>query len=393
MHKRARSPSTPERVARPRTGPATPPRLPDPSAPAPNISPERGFTAADLIEQQERLEMQATEAIPFRFDECTRAKGHIRQPVYACRTCGGGGVCAGCSVACHGDHDLIELFHKRHFMCDCGSENMYRKRPAAELLSTGYPADAQPCSLRPDGFAPGSAENQYGQNFDGHFCICERGYNYDPDTEEETMLQCLVCEEWLHESCTHGGVIKQSEFDCMICDTCVRKRENAVLRDYAGSPGWLVVADETAGGVKRGNRSVLGTEKPRGAFHPQRREISAPRLDVYLVPGFRSRICACDECTPRWAGLPFVTHEEESYDPPDDSEDNASGTSANSSYDRALAALSNLPRDRMLDSLRGYQKLRDALYEHLRPFAERDEPVSEEAVREFFRDHAVRSNR
>ena len=388
MHKRVRSPATPERATRQRTDTAVT-ALPDPSAPAPNMSPERGFTAADLIEQQERLESQAAEAIPFRFDECTRKRGHIRQPVYACRTCGGGGVCAGCSVACHGDHDLIELFHKRHFMCDCGTQNMYRKRDVSDLLETGYPSDAQPCALRREGFSPGSTENEYGHNFDGKFCYCARGKDYDPETEDETMYQCLVCEDWLHESCTHRGTIKSSEFDCLVCDRCVTRPENAVLRDYCGMPGWMVIASDA-----QHRRVVLGAGRPSDVpVHPERREISAERFDMFLAHGFRESICMCEECKPRWKRLPFVVAEEETYDPPDDDDvDGASGTSASSSYERALAALGHLPRDRMLDSLRAYQKLRDALYEHLRPFAERHEPVNEEAVREFFRAHA-RSNR
>ena len=203
------------------------------------------------------------------------------------------------------------------------------------------------------------------------------------------MYQCLVCEDWLHESCTHRGTIKSSEFDCLVCDRCVTRPENAVLRDYCGMPGWMVNASDA-----QHRRVVLGAGRPSDVpVHPERREISAERFDMFLAHGFRESICMCEECKPRWKRLPFVVAEEETYDPPDDDDvDGASGTSASSSYERALAALGHLPRDRMLDSLRAYQKLRDALYEHLRPFAERHEPVNEEAVREFFRAHA-RSNR
>ncbi len=103
--------------------------LPEPSLPAPNLGEDEvGFTAADLIAQQSRLEAQANEAIPFQFDTCTYDKGYVRQPVYACKTCGGGGVCAGCSVSCHAEHDLVELFNKRQFRCDCGTPNLYRQQ-------------------------------------------------------------------------------------------------------------------------------------------------------------------------------------------------------------------------------------------------------------------------
>lgn len=78
--------------------------LPDPALPAPPLHDDhQGFTAEQLINKQAELEEQAREAIPFDFMKglCTYDKGYIRQPVYACRTCGGGGVCAGCSVGCH----------------------------------------------------------------------------------------------------------------------------------------------------------------------------------------------------------------------------------------------------------------------------------------------------
>lgn len=78
--------------------------LPDPTLPAPHLSEDdQGFTAEQLIARQRKLEEAAREAVPFNFLKggCTYEKGYIRQPVYACRTCGGGGVCAGCSVGCH----------------------------------------------------------------------------------------------------------------------------------------------------------------------------------------------------------------------------------------------------------------------------------------------------
>ena len=45
----------------------------------------------------------------------------------------------------------------------------------------------------------------------------------------------------------------------------------------------------------------------------------------------------------------------------------------------------------MIESVYAYQNLRNALFEHLRPYAESHKPVSEEAVRDFFREHAARN--
>ena len=94
--------------------------------------------------------------------KCTYDKGYIRQQVFACRTCyvnmykeknpkgniidpngsnvlnngekkqilevdmeevgiEPAGFCIGCSMNCHLDHDIYELYDKRAFRCDCGN--------------------------------------------------------------------------------------------------------------------------------------------------------------------------------------------------------------------------------------------------------------------------------
>lgn len=397
---------------------SSPPVLPDPNKEAPLLDTERGFTAQDLIEQQERLEAQANEAIPFRFDECTFARGYIRQPVFACKTCGHGGICAGCSVTCHGDHELVELFHRRHFRCDCGTPNLYRLCPdTPHKRDTGYPADARPCQLRSKDVNKGwdvpNDENVYTHNFEGAFCRCERGKTYDPDTEDEVMYQCLVCEDWFHESCLSlrpstqsKPLLTTSQFDVLLCDACMRQPSAWLLRRYAGQPGWLVPVPPKDDDPSW--RTLGSTSSEDNATEPmtkrRRTECSKPassvlgsvpgRWDVYLTHQFRDALCRCEACAKAWESYPYVWDEEETYDPPMDRDDSASATSTSSTYERGMAMLSQLPRPQMLESLRAYQELRDALFEHLRPYAESHEPVSEEAVRAFFRDHvATRSSR
>lgn len=223
---------------------------------------DQGLTANDLIAHQALLESQAREAIPFSYSlaSCTYEKGYIRQPLFACRDCGGGAVCAGCSIGCHAEHDLIELFAKRHSRCDCGCPSLQRTRESQNR-------QLKPCNLRkaPLNFAPENDENVYGKNHEGHFCYCEKGYTYNPHEEEETMFQCLVCEDWFHETCTslrprgeertqgkddvgHGDdhdddddrhpppLISHEDFDTFICDACVR--ENPILHRYVGVQDW-----------------------------------------------------------------------------------------------------------------------------------------------------------
>ncbi|GAC99055.1 zinc finger protein Mlo2 [Pseudozyma hubeiensis SY62] len=562
-------------------------QLPDPSLPAPNLpEDELGFTAADLIAQQSKLEAQANEAIPFQFDTCTHERGYIRQPVYACKTCGGGGVCAGCSVSCHADHELVELFNKRKFRCDCGTPNLYRQtepnhanRLTRLTEQLAYPEGAQPCSLRKPGFNPQNDANTYNHNFDGGFCYCERGQTYDPEKEDETMFQCIVCEEWLHESCTSlrpnaagnltDDAVKSSTaqtssadrpnpeaepplidhdlFDLMICDACVRKPGNDILRHYAGAKGWMVLApssdvieiahhdaiakiqvptqeelregggpykdgrswqifglaveqeraltqddvaaaadgallssvadlarstmatasemmegssaadaaaapvkgepeaplqstsstignDEKRDGKRRADEDVDESESKRAKIEAEASEPSIPiaevtgeqttctlpealavvsslpdskvdewtpalsepstasgaqhRYDIFLSEDFRDRICRCTTCLPRWAHLPHVLDAEETYAPPSDPqasvrEDDAASVTS-STYDLGMAALRSMPREKMINSLHAYSKFRDALWEHLKPFAGTGKVVREEDVRAFF---------
>ena len=393
------------------TSPTT--QLPDPSSAAPSIDPEFGFTAQDLIDQQERLEAQANEAIPYNVNECTHTRGYVRQLIYACKTCGGGGVCVGCSVSCHANHDLVELFHRRHFRCDCGTPNLYRHRPVTpRKQKTGYPEGAKPCNLRINELNKGwdipNDENVYTKNFDGQFCVCQRGQNYDPETEKEDMFQCLVCEEWFHESCTSlypkvasKPLISQDDFDTMICDACIRKEKTALLQTYLGQPNWLMVlpnerswdviglspAHDISAPSKRARLDSDVCRQPTQMVDPN---AYAHRMDVYLSSQFRQALCRCTVCTTKWQkAYPFVFEEEETYEPLglEENDDTNSNTSTSSSYDRAVAALSHLPRMQTIESLHAYQSLRDALFNHLRPYAESHELVSEEAIRAFFREH------
>lgn len=130
---------------------------------------------SSVLETQLALLQEAAEALPHQFSQCTYSLGSIRQAVYLCRTCASPrGICSACSIACHTDHDQLELFPKRNFRCDC-------------------PTGALPhlCNLHTHLEEPNDT-NIYGQNFTGVFCRC--GREYDAQQERETMIQCLACE-------------------------------------------------------------------------------------------------------------------------------------------------------------------------------------------------------
>lgn len=147
------------------------------------------------------------------------------QALYACRTCSpdmsnfdaAGGICVECSFTCHDGHDLIEIYTKRHFRCDCGNSKFPTTNPC-QLM------ECKPAL---------NVENQYNQNFTGRYCQCHRPY---PDAERQTpeiMYQCIACEDWCHVE--HLGQeltppldpkavgIHESKWGEVICGSCMNK--------------------------------------------------------------------------------------------------------------------------------------------------------------------------
>ncbi|KAK4955204.1 hypothetical protein LTR10_007399 [Elasticomyces elasticus] len=262
-------------------------------------------TASDYIATQLRLEEEAREALPYQFNTCTKPLGPLRQSVFACLTCSPppasvhqqhtpAGVCYSCSISCHGEHNLVELFTKRDFECDCGS--------------TRYETSGTACTLRQNAVTGSKGDvkgevarvsNRYNQNYEGKFCGC--GEEYDPEREKGTMFQCLGLgtaeqggcgEDWWHAECLmglprqvvtaepkHGGLETMMEeggdaaanddgeetddlppgfpaeddFDHLICYKCVETFP--WIKQYAGTAGFLpaVSADGLAAIVANGS--------------------------------------------------------------------------------------------------------------------------------------------
>ncbi|KAL2834856.1 putative zinc finger in N-recognin-domain-containing protein [Aspergillus cavernicola] len=245
----------------------------------PSCSSHNSQTAKEFIDSQMRLEADAREALPYSFDSCTQNLGPLRQILFACLTCNpppatpdapytAAGMCYSCSIVCHGEHTLVELFNKRNFVCDCGTTRI----------------TASPCTLRSDpktGAKGVRSEephpgNQYNGNFQNKFCGC--GEDYNADEEKGTMFQCLGLgtvetggcgEDWWHPECLIGlprdwyndskkientwnggneqddqdetplppGFPAEEDFETFLCYKCIES--NPWLKKYAGTPGFL----------------------------------------------------------------------------------------------------------------------------------------------------------
>ena len=260
-------------------------------------------TASDYIDSQLRLEADAREALPYSFDHCTQPLGPLRQNLFSCLTCNPppaspsdpftpAAVCYSCSIACHVDHTLVELFSRRNFICDCGT--------------TRLPVD-NPCTLRinpetgmkgPVHSQEAAGDNTYNQNCRNRFCGC--GEWYDAHTEKGTMFQCLGLaqesqegcgEDWWHPECVMGldrapsklkndaseavnsnggddnrqaeeverplpqGFPAEDDFEAFICYKCVEA--NPWIKRYAGTAGFLgPVYNREEAGPTTGNDTV-----------------------------------------------------------------------------------------------------------------------------------------
>lgn len=168
---------------------SVPPRPSRPHPPSPlTATMGDSATLTSVLESQTTLLQEAALALPHSFSQCTYSLGHIRQAVYLCLTCARTspsstppGICSACSIACHTDHEQLELFPKRAFRCDC---------PTRALTHA--------CTLHTALEEPNET-NEYGRNFQGVFCRC--GRPYDAEKERETMIQCLACEVRLCVRC------------------------------------------------------------------------------------------------------------------------------------------------------------------------------------------------
>ncbi|KAJ2782171.1 hypothetical protein H4R18_002436 [Coemansia javaensis] len=390
---------------------------------------EAVLTACSYLDMQAELEREASEVLPGKFDECTFGMGYIRQPLYACLTCtrppaqyrrqgaaSGGdptdpaGMCYSCSIECHTDHEVVELFTKRRFRCDCGTRRLLPARKAA--------ADPACCLLkRAQAAALAETENRdnaYGHNFWGFYCRCDRFY--DPASETGLMVQCYVCNDWYHDACI-GAMPSEERCDDYICRECVAK--HAVLR-YIRSPAMVrgVVVDGRVASLEdpledspedpldgslenqpassssepcaEDGGGEPATKRPRPSACRLRRDTDAidagQPFDLFMGDGWRKDVCTCLDCMRGIAagGLLFLLNEEDVVEP---EEDEARGESL---YESALKRLRAMDHVQAVDAAAAYRSLSAKIKDYLRPFAASGRVVTGQDIRAFFEQHAAR---
>lgn len=328
-------------------------------------------TCSQLLEQidDEEAELDRERALYGNcdVDACTYPKGYVkRQALFVCMTCynnGSGqlaGLCAACAYHCHSNHEINELYTRRLFRCDCGNSKLSN----------------QPCKLFPNK-DPENAENKYDDNFRGLYCVCKRPYP-DPEApgQEDTMIQCIVCEDWLHSQ--HVGVpMPMEENDAdeldMICKECVSR--NAFLVHY----------DESRQNVCSTTENNQASNSPPcflEAMETTRPEARA----IFLRDSWRNRLCRCEKCTKLYedSKLNVVFDQEDAIQ---EYEKQSLAKSENLDGDKILEnSLGKLDHVRKLEVLHGINEFKKSLTDFLRAKASGDGVLTADDVTTFFSD-------
>ena len=142
-------------------------------------------------------------------------------------------LCAACAFKCHGDHELEEIYEKRHTRCDCPTLASRPPLPPPTTPSpTATPAPAA-CKLNPSDVSyAANVENVYSHNYVGLYCHCNGRY----EAGQEVMYQCSLCLDWYHDRCMRlqwGQTVPgDGEEGLLMCRTCLADDKYDFLLPY-----------------------------------------------------------------------------------------------------------------------------------------------------------------
>ena len=275
--------------------------------------------------------------------------------------------------------NLVELYTKRNFRCDCGSSKMRSK-----------------CKLEPDKLE--NRENSYNQNFNGLYCTCSRPYPDPEDPVDDVMIQCVVCEDWFHgrhlapDTDTYSPPAEDLYAE-MICYQCVGKFE--FLKSYAG----LSISQ----GVSRAGeeKEEVDVTAHTGDIMPQTdgadplcklklgSEAGEAARSLFFPDKWRKNLCRCPACSELYAArkICFLTEEEDTviyYE--SRAKEKKKGT-----LEHGMEALSKMERVKQVEAIHSYNNMKENLMEYLSKFANNKKVVREEDIREFF--EGIKSNK
>ncbi|KAM6954030.1 putative E3 ubiquitin-protein ligase UBR7 [Aplochiton taeniatus] len=396
---------------------------------AANEGDEATVSLVDVLEEDEELENEASAVLGGSDSEkCSYPEGYVkRQALYSCNTCtpkGGeaAGICLACSYKCHEGHDLFELYTKRNFRCDCGNSKFGEME----------------CKLYTEK-DPLNTENKYSHNFFGLYCTCNRPYPDPDDQVEDEMIQCVICEDWLHGRHLGCPVPECVELQEMMCQACMNK--SPFLWTYAAhlaAPPMVKPSPCKAGGEVKSEmegregekeseeastslKSPEEMDKANGVGsckrkHPETEESSPSTLTqcklkefqdagpkrertgaVFWPSGWRARLCSCATCkkSSADASVSFLLDEADTvlaYENKGKSTE-SEHQGGSEGRDPLMSALDNLNRVQQLEIIHGYNDMKTELKDFLQRFAAEGKVVTPEDIRLFFEQQQSRKRR
>ncbi|XP_076882738.1 uncharacterized protein LOC143531297 [Bidens hawaiensis] len=353
--------------------------------------------------------------------ECTYAKGYMkRQAIFSCLTCtpdGNAGVCTACSLSCHDGHEIIELWTKRKFRCDCGNSKFgefYCKLLASKDIE--------------------NEENSYNHNFKGKYCTCGCPYP-DPDVEEQVeMIQCCMCEDWFHEE--HLGLdstnkIPRDEegeplYEDLICHMCSpicsfltlypktifashqqpdsatpskdKGVQTAPSASESGSgSGSSTVAENgtselltTDPAVPDNNSKSVGDEKPVACVlgvDLLTAELTSEEKSqsMFLVKNWREVLCKCEKCSDFYVkkGISFLVDKEDSIAEYEKIAKQKRDEKMQQQEGAELNFLNNLGHVEKMEILSGIADMKDEIRSFLQSF-DGSKPITSDDIHQVF---------
>ncbi|KAJ0802645.1 putative chromatin regulator PHD family [Helianthus annuus] len=350
--------------------------------------------------------------------ECTYVKGYMkRQAIFSCLTCvpeGNAGVCTACSLSCHDGHEIIELWTKRKFRCDCGNSKFgefYCKLLASKDIE--------------------NEENSYNHNFKGKYCTCGRPYP-DPDVEEQVeMIQCCMCEDWFHEE--HLGLdstikIPRDEdgeplYEDLICHMCspicsfltlypktifaahqepnsaTPSKEKGVMQTAPSAAGSSTMPEDASSepltvepAVPDNNSKSVGDDD-KGKSDACRLGVdllsaeltSEKSQPMFLVKNWREVLCGCQKCSDFYVnkGISFLLDKEDSIAEYEKIAKQKRDEKMQQQEGAELNFLSNLGHVEKMEILSGIADMKDEIRSFLQSF-DGSKPITSEDIHQVF---------
>jgi len=353
---------------------------------------EETVTMGEVLQEEESLEADAKAVLGNSDDKnCTYHSGGYmkRQPLYSCLNCikdedsNGSGICLACSYHCHEGHELVELYTKRQFRCDCGNSKMDNE-----------------CKLANDK-RPENERNKYNQNFKGNYCTCNRPYPDPEDTVADVQIQCIICEDWFHGRHLvkkNLKLPKDENYSEMICVLCCEKY-HSILGPYSGlsienvskegtskpneSLDVSVIVDNDEGTSSK-NVSLNETTEYKDDTKCKRILVNLEELKaktLFMPEDWRKNLCKCDDCLKIYQdqNLSFLIDEEDTvhyYE--------SQAKNEGSQYEKGMEALSSMDRVKQVEAIQSYNSMKSNLMEYLQKFAQNGKVVRKEDIQEFF---------